>query len=498
MPPYLVGIDIGTSSTKSVLIDRDGRVLASAGKEYPLASPQPGWAEQNPADWLNAALTTVRRVVVESGVHPEEIAGIGLAGQMHSLVCLDERGQALRPAILWADRRTGVEVSLLEREIGLHHLAEWTGNPAAAGFMLPSWLWLRANEPEIAAGTRMLLLPKDEVRYRLTGELGTEASDASSTLLFDPHTLCWRTEILEMAGLSPDRLPNVFPSASVAGGLLPEMAAACGLPAGTPVVYGGSDQSMAALGQGVIEPGTVLCTIGTGGQLFVPLASPVHDPLLRLHLFCHAPVGRWHLLGAILSAGLSLRWVRDQLWPGSDYDLLTALASPAAAAEEGLFFLPHLAGERTPHMDSKVRAAFVGLDLRHGQANIVRAVMEGVVFALRQGLDLIQSLDVPEGKLITAGGSTRSPLWVRLQADIFNRPIYTSATVESTALGAALLAGIGAGVYSDFEDAIRQGIVPAQGPYLPDPTRAAMYADAFERYKRLYPALQSAGFAKEE
>jgi xylulokinase len=496
LSPYLIGIDIGTSSTKSVLICADGRVLAAAGQEYAIASPYPGWAEQDPADWLSAAQATVRSVLAESRVNPEEVVGIGLAGQMHSLACLDERGRALRPAILWADRRTRVEVDALVREIGSEQLAEWTGNPLAVGFMAASWAWLCKHEPETASATRHLLLPKDEVRYRLTGEIGTEPSDASSTLLFDPHRVDWCEQMLERVGLEREQLPGVFPSAAVAGGLCLEASAACGLTAGTPVVFGGSDQSMQALGQGVIEPGVVSCTIGTGGQLFASLLQPVHDPQLRMHLFCHAMPGRWHLLAAILSAGLSLRWLRDQVWPGSSYAALAGAAEGAKAAEEGLFFLPHLAGERTPYMDPDVRGAFVGLDLRHGQAELVRAVMEGVVFGLRQGLDLMTGLCAPMERLIAAGGSTRGRLWLQLQADIFNRPVYPALTAESTAVGAALLAGVGVGVYRDFQDAIRQGVRRSEEPVLPDAGRAAMYAEAYERYLRLYPALKGAGFAK--
>ncbi len=347
----LAGIDIGTSGAKSVLIDQDGNLLAWAGQEYPLDAPYPDWAEQNPQVWLDAAQNTLRQCLQASRLAPDQVAAIGLTGQMHSLVCLDESGAALRPAIIWADRRSRRQVQELTHRFGQQNLAAWTGNPLATGFMLASWAWLCQEEPHTAARTRWLLLPKDEVRYRMTGQIGSEPSDASSTLLFDPHKRSWSQPVLDQVGLSLNRLPAIHESAQVAGGLLPGFARACGLLSGTPVVYGCSDQAAQAFSQGVIQPGLVSCTIGTGGQVLAPLAEPVHDPDLRLHLFCHALPGVWHLELAILSAGLALRWLRDQVWPGSQYNELADAAAGVEAASEGLFFLPYLAGERTPHMD---------------------------------------------------------------------------------------------------------------------------------------------------
>ncbi len=489
MPAYLIGVDIGTSSTKSLLVTPDGHILATAAQEYPIHSPQPGWAEQDPQDWVDAVVATLRNVLHDSGVNPAQVAGLSLAGQMHTLTPLDESGAPVRRAILWADRRSVDQVTWLRQRLA-DRLGPWTGNPLATGFMLPSWVWLLQHEPAAAARTRWLLLPKDYVRLRLTGQVGTEASDASSTLLFDPHTRAWSTPLLNELEIDARLLPPLGGSLSVAGALLPEMAYLTGLPTGLPVIFGGSDQAMQALGQGILEPGVVSCTIGTGGQVFAPLHHPVHDPQLRLHLFCHAAPDRWHLQGAILSAGLALRWLRDNILNPENYAALADSAAEAAAASQGLFFLPHLAGERTPHMDPLVRAAFIGLDLRHTRANLTRAVMEGVVFALRQTLDLVLELGAPLETLVAAGGSTRHPLWLQLQADIFNRAVHPSASADSTAVGAALLAGVGAGVFADLGEAVRRAVTPLRPPVQPDPARAGMYSRAYERYRQLYPAIK--------
>lgn len=480
---YLIGIDIGTSGAKAALVDAAGKLLASAGLEYSIHTPQPGWAEQDPQDWLAAALYCTAEVTRRAGVDPDEVAGIGITGQMHSLVCLGNEGQVLRPAIIWADQRSGRHVRRLTSLLGQQNLAKWTGNPLASGFMLASWAWLREHEPSLAEQTRWLMLPKDWVRCQLTGEIGTEPSDASSTLLFDPHLRTWSRPVLSAVGLREDQLPPVSESAAVAGHLLPEIAARCGLTAGIPVVFGCSDVSAQALAQGVIEPGTVSCTIGTGGQLFAPLAQPRHDPDLRLHLFCHAAPGLWHQEAAILSAGLALRWLRDQLWKGADYSRLASEAAGVEAAMEGLYFLPYLTGERTPYMDPGLRAQFIGLELRHERAHLARAVMEGVVFSLRQGLELMESLGVPVEQMVASGGATRHRLWLQLQADIFNRPLSVFEAEEAAARGAALLAGLGVGVYPDLNEAISMA---ASGPVRlvhPNTVRARRYAMAYRDYK---------------
>jgi xylulokinase len=488
---YLIGIDIGTSSTKTTIVDQDGKIVIWTDEEYRINSLQPGWAEQDPETWFSAVINTLQKAVEQSGIPVDHVAGIGLAGQMHGLVCVDKAGKPLRPAIIWADHRSKMEVDELKNRIGIDHQAEWLGNPLATGFMLPSWLWLEKNEPAVISSTRFLLLPKDYIRFRLTGTFGAEPSDASSTLLFDPHTRNWSQPLLKEIQLSMDKLPTISGSAEIAGGLLPEIAAATGLLSGTPVIFGGSDVSLQALGQGITEPGTISCTIGTGGQLFAPMAQPVHDPQLRLHLFCHSVPNRWHLEAAILSAGLSLRWLRDNLWEGQSYSSLVDPAQNVGAADQGLFFLPYLVGERTPVMDPDIRASFIGLGLEHRRAHLVRAVMEGVVFALRQGLELMGSLGVSIERLVATGGATNHPLWLQLQADIFNRPVYIATTSQTTGFGAAVLAGIGTGLYSDAQAVPFLSQQTKDEPVLPDPGSVKMYDRAYREYCRIYPAVKS-------
>jgi len=487
MPTFL-GLDIGTSGAKCVLIDAAARLLGSAGQEYPMLTPQPGWAEQDPQEWLRAAAAGVRRVLQESQTDPRQVAGLGLAGQMHSLVCVGAGGAVLRPAILWADTRSAAQAARLTAEIGRERLAQCAGNPLAAGFMLASWAWLQENEAATAAHTQTLLLPKDYVRLCLTGQLGTEASDASSTLLFDPHQWGWSAPLLAAAGLREDQLPTVHPSAALAGGLLPEFAAACGLSAGLPVVFGGSDQACQAIGQGVVEPGSLTVTIGSGGQLFAPLNHPSHDPELRLHLFCHAAPRTWHLEAAILTAGLALRWLRAAAAPDLSYAELADAAAQVQAAGEGLFFVPHLAGERTPHMDPAARGAFIGLGLNHTSAHLTRAVMEGVVFALRQSFDLMLELGVAVERVIATGGAVRHPLWLQLLANTLGRPIIPAHTSEATGFGAALLAGVGMGAWPTAAAAARTLPAP-QAAILPDAQQVERYAGYFQKYRAIYPAL---------
>ena len=490
MDKCLLGIDLGTSGLKAAVLDKNGRLLASAGKEYAIDSPHSGWAEQDPDIWYQAACIAVRHTLSDAGMRPEQVAAVGLAGQMHSLVCADERGAAVRPAILWADQRSALQVDRVNVQLGREKLAACAGNPLATGFALSSWLWLLENEPETIRRTRWLMQPKDFLRFQLTGRIGSEPSDASATLFYDPHKRAWSPALLEIAHLSADQMPPLRASAEICGGLTPQSAADLGLRSGTPVVFGGSDQAVQALGQGIIDPGQVSASIGTGGQWFAPLAQPVHDPLLRLHLFCHVLPSRWHLEAAMLTAGLALRWLRDQILPGSSYVELADAAAGVDAALDGLFFLPYLSGERTPHMDAGATAAFIGLTLRHRRASLTRAVMEGVVFAMRQGLDLLGELGVHPAVVLSSGGSNRHPLWLQLQANIYNLPILPASNPEATARGAALLAGVGTGLYSSFADAVRA--VPApNSAILPDSGVVVKYDRAYQRFKQLYPALKA-------
>lgn len=477
----LLGLDIGTSAVKAALIDRHGRLLAQAAREHAIHAPRPGWAEQEPHDWLVGVTTCARAVIQQAGVSAADVAGVGLAGQMHSLVCLGGDMQPLRPAILWADQRSGEQVQALTHTLGRAALAQWAGNPLAAGFQLASWLWLRQHEADLARQTRLLLLPKDFVRLHLTGQAGAEPSDASSTLLFDPYRREWSAPLLAAGGLEIDQLPPLHPSQAVAGGLLPEPAYAAGLLPGTPVIYGGSDVSMQALAQGITAPGTASITIGTGGQIFAPAARPAADPHLRLHLFCHALPGLWHHEAAMLSAGLCLRWLRDSVGFG-DYNALSAAAAPVEAALDGLFFLPFLAGERTPYMNPRLQAGFVGLGLRHGRPHMIRAVFEGVCFALREGLALIEGLGGPVERILFSGGASASPFWRQLLADVLARPVQTAPGAEATARGAALLAGLGVGVYPTLADLLAEAVPEPGSAVEPRPQRAKAYAAAAQGY----------------
>lgn len=500
---WLLGIDVGTSSAKAVLMRPDGHCVGMGAKTYPVNTPRPSWAEQRPEDWIDGVVQAVRLALrnAASGNHDMDgagkcdgragrhILGIGLSGQMHGTVCLDASGTPLRPAIIWADQRSGEEVKWVEEKLGKARLARWTGNPLATGFMLASWLWLKRHEPATLAETTSLLLPKDYVRYRMTGVEGSEPSDASSTLLFDPRERNWSTPLTEALELDSDKLPTVCPSAAIAGGLNAAFAERLGLQTGTPVVFGGSDQAIQALGNGVIDPGTLSATIGTGGQLLAPTANPVVDPELRMHSFCHVLPQSWHVETAILSAGLSLRWLRDQVLHFDTYEVMADAAAQIPAGAEGLIFQPYLAGERTPHMDSDLRGSFVGLTRRHGRAHMIRAVMEGVVFALRQGMDLMLELGVPIDRVLASGGATRHPLWLQLQADIFNYPIHRTVTREAAAKGAAMLAGIGVGVYENGRDAIKRAVRRHPKVLNPDPRQVERYAQQYAVYGDLHRAL---------
>lgn len=490
MTEVLIGIDLGTTNTKTIVVDADGRTLALAAREYAVETPRPGWAEQQPTTWLQAAAETLREAIAASGVSPAHVAAIGLSGQMHGAVLLDGHGQPVRLAIIWPDQRAAAQVERVYQQVGREQLGRWTANPVAAGFMLVSWLWLAEHEPEAVRTTRQMLLPKDYLRYCMTGALGSEPSDASSTLLFDTAHRRWCVPLLAEFGIPEAILPPIHGSAEVAGGLTAEFAAEVGLRPGTPVVYGGSDQAMQALGNGLIDPGLLSCTIGTGGQLFAPTREPTYDPELRLHCFCHVLPDRWHLEAGVLTCGLALKWLRDNV-VGLSYQELADAAAATPPGAEGLLFAPYLAGERTPHMDPYARAAFVGLTLRHNRAHLARAVMEGVVMALRQGLELMFKLGAAADRVVASGGATRHPLWLQLQADIFNRPIYRTRSEEAAALGAAMSAGLGVGLHPDAATACRRAVRWHEQVITPDAERAATYNELYHRFCQLYPTLKS-------
>lgn len=486
----LLGIDIGTSSVKALLFDAArARPLAVHGVEYPIRTPVPGWAEQDPDDYWRATIAAVRQTLAQAGTR--ELAAISFSGQMHGTILLDAANRPLRPAIIWADARSGAEAARLAADFPAY--ASIAGTLPAAGFMIATLSWLAAHQPELLRQAARVVLPKDYVRLMLTGSAATEVSDAAGSGAFAAARGDWAAEIIASAGLPLDLFPPVLQSAALAGTLLPAAAEALGLPAGIPVIAGCADQPAQAIGNGLIAPGAASVTVGTGGQVFVPLQPPGALPTdERLHVFNHAVPNLWYVLGASLSAGLSLRWLRDLvgLKDAPDaYERLSAEAAAVAPGAEGLLFLPYLAGERTPHMDPLARGVFVGLSLRHTRAHLARAVMEGVCFALRQALEISLMLSGPVDVIIASGGGMESALWRQMMADVTGLPLQKSLMAEQACIGAALLAGVGAGVYDSLASACAQTV--QRGALTePDAARHAFYDQHYARFLALYPLLR--------
>jgi xylulokinase len=472
--PALVGLDVGTTGVKALALSSDGEVLATATRGYALETPRPGWAEQDPGDWLRAAESALAEV--SAG---REIAGIGLSGQMHGLVVLDETGSVIRPAILWNDQRTAVECAEIEERIGLDRLIALTGNRALPGFTAPKLLWLRRHEPEAYARIARVMLPKDYVRLGLTGEWAIDASDASGTLLLDVARRDWSAEVADALELPREWLPPVLESPAVAGRVTD-----------VPVAAGGGDQPAAAVGVGAIRPGTLSVVLGTSGVVLAPLPAYVHDAEARVHAFCHARPGTWQAMGVMLSAAGSLQWLHDTVARDVPFDRLVAEAEAWPPGAEGLLFLPYLAGERTPHADPDARGAFVGLELRHDRGALVRAVLEGVAFGLADSLDLLRGLGVEAATARVSGGGARSRVWLEIVASVLGVPLELTESEEGSALGAALLGGVAGGVFADVDDAVAR-CVRVTSTVEPDPARREVYRDAHERYRALYPALRA-------
>jgi xylulokinase len=468
----LVGLDVGTTGVKALALSPEGDVLARAEESYGLSTPHPGWAEQDPEDWWQAT----ERALAALGGEP---AAIGLSGQMHGLVVLDDRDRVLRPAILWNDQRTEAECVEIEKRVGLARLIQLTGNRALTGFTAPKLLWLRRHEPTTYAQVAHVLLPKDYVRLRLTGEHAIDVADASGTLLFDVARRRWSQEMLEALELDPDWLPRALESPEVSGQTV----------AGIPVAAGAGDQAAAALGVGVDRPGPVSVVLGTSGVVFAALPAFAADPQARVHAFCHAVPGGWHAMGVMLSAGGSLRWLRDVLGPRGGYDELTAAAEEWPAGTDGLTFLPYLSGERTPHADPHARAAFAGLTLRHDRGALARAVLEGVAYGLRDSLELLRDLGVDPRDGHVSGGGARSELWLRILASVLGLPIRRTTADEGSAFGAALLGGVAAGVFRDVHEAVAT-CVRLLDPVDPDPQWVDAYEHGYRRFQLLYPALR--------
>jgi xylulokinase len=489
----LAGLDVGTSGVRAVVVDESGRVRATASVAHPLHQPRPGWTEQDPEDWWRGTEVALGRAL-EAAVRGE-VVGLGLAGQMHGAVFLDARDRVVRPAILWNDQRTATQCRRMTELVGERRLVELAGNPALTGFQAPKILWLRDEEPERFRRLARVLLPKDYVRLRLTGELATDASDASGTLLLDLRRRDWAQPILEALEIPGDWLPPVREGPEPTGGVRAAVAASLGLRRDVPVAAGGGDNAAAAVGTGVVTPGRLGCSIGTSGVLFAPTLGLLPDPSGRVHAFCHAVPGAYHLMGVTLSAGGALRWWRDLLrgaGGSDDYDRLVAAAAAVPVGAEGLLFLPYLDGERTPHLDPLARGQFFGLTSRHTYAHLTRAVMEGALLGLRDALEAMRSLGLAPSEVRATGGGARNSLWLRLMADVLGLPVFRTRVDEGAAYGAALLAGVAAGRYRDLEEAcslvaLRPEVVE------PDPARVAAYERLHGLYRELYPA--TAGLA---
>ncbi|HAF70199.1 MAG: Xylulokinase [Acetothermia bacterium 64_32] len=496
----LLGLDIGTGGAKGILVSLEGEVVARATASYPLHTPRPGWAEQDPRDWWEASLKVLRELFQKA---QGEILGIGLTGQMHGAVFLDGKLQVLRPAILWNDARTGEECREIKELVGKERLKRIAGNPALAGFQAPKILWLRKNEPENYARVRHILLPKDYIRFKLTGELATDASDAAGTLLLDLKKRDWSEEILSALSIPREWLPKVYEGPEITGTVTAEAESLTGISKGTPVVAGGGDNAASAVGVGVVEEGTGLLSLGTSGVIFVHTEVPRPDPKGAIHCFCHAVPGKYHLMGVVLSAGGSLQWYRDKLSSeekevaeriGMDpYEILTKEAERIPPGADGLLFLPYLSGERTPHMDPEARGAWVGLSFAHGKGHLVRAVLEGVAFALKDSWVRIQRLGESPPELRAVGGGMQSPLWRRIMASVLGVPLRRLVVEEGAAYGAALLSGVGAGVYRDVHEAVKRAVRLREEREEPHRALSSLYAGLYERYVRLYPALKEAG-----
>lgn len=496
---YLIGCDVGTTGTKTLLVDEQGRVRARSLDEYPLLTPRPGWAEQDADDWYAATVSGIRKVVAAAGIRPQDVAGISFSGQMHGSVFLDREGHVIRRPLLWCDVRTADEVRAINEAVGRSRMIHVAGSPAMEGFTAPKVLWLRRHEPEHFERIATLLLPKDYVRLRLTGEKAAEVSDAAGSALFDIESGAWSQELLDAVGLTAQQLPPVLRSVDVAGRLTPRAAEETGLVPGIPVVAGGADNACGAVGAGVVRPGRAHVSIGSSGVVVSFAEAPQRDPGGRVHTFNHAAPGAWYVMGVMLAAGLSLRWVRDQLGhvermaehlTGLDaYGLLTREAEKSPPGARGLWFLPYLNGERTPHADPHARGVWFGLSGAHTRADMVRSVLEGVAYGLRDSVDVFTEMGVRIEQLRAIGGGGKSALWRQIQADVLGVPIARLNVDEGPAYGAALLAGVGAGVWDDVAEAA-DATIRVEEVVEPDPGRRQRYQEGHRIYRSLYASLR--------
>lgn len=494
-----LGIDVGTGGTRALVIDSRGEVIASASAEHEnFASPKPGWAEQNPHDWWRACGVAVRKALQAGNLRAEDIACVGFSGQMHGAVLLDSSDEVVRPAIIWCDQRSQEQADELTAMFGRDALIRLTCNPPLTNFTLTKLLWVRETEPEKWQRVARVMLPKDYVRFRLTGERAIDMADASGTLMLDVANRRWSAEVLSKTGIDPQMLPALYESPQVCGKVSALGAQATGLREGTPVVAGAGDQAAGAVGMGIARAGAVSATIGTSGVVFAATDRPALDPKGRLHTFCHAIPGRWHVMGVTQSAGLSLRWFRDQFGvpaqaglPKKDpYDTLAEEAASAPAGSEGAFWLPYLMGERTPHLDPNARAALLGLTASHTRAHVIRAVMEGVAYSLKDTFSIFEEMKVPVTSIRLGGGGARSPLWRQIQSDVYGRDVEIVAAEEGAAYGAAILAGTGAGEWASVDEAC-DSVVRVAKRIATNPTDSKTMQAAYGTYRKIYPALRA-------
>ena len=485
-----LGIDIGTGGTRALLIDERGGVRAGyTAPHEDMRMERPLWAEQRPENWWDAAVTAIRGVLAESGVPGSAVRGIGLSGQMHGLVILDSDHRVIRPSLIWCDQRSQAQVDFVNAKLGRDKVLKYIANPVLTGFTLPKLLWVRDHEPANFERVRKMLLPKDYVRFRLTGEFASEVSDASGTAVFDVVQRRWSYEMMDGLGLDRAILPECYESSEVSGKISAEAAELTGLRAGTPVVGGGGDQAASAVGNGIVEEGIVSCTLGTSGVVFAHMEKVAYDPAGRVHTFCHAVRDKWHVMGVTQGAGLSLQWFRNQLAPGAAYDALTEEAAKSPAGAQGLFWLPYLMGERTPHLDATARGGWIGLTASHTRADLIRAVIEGVSYSQRDCLDIIEELGVAVNSVRASGGGAKSAFWRRLLAEILDKRVVTLETQEGSAYGAGLLALAGTGEYSSVPEVCHAAIRETDS-VTPNVTNAALYKKGHSIYQSLYPALR--------
>ncbi len=487
---FWLGIDIGTGGTRALLLDEGGKVAhAFTAPHEEMKMDRPMWAEQRPENWWDASRAAIRGVLHEANTSGDRIAGIGLSGQMHGLTLLDEADHVIRPALIWCDQRSQAQVDWINQTASKKMVLECTANPVLTGFTLPKLLWVRDNEPRLYDRIRKILLPKDYVRFQLTGEYATDVSDASGTALFDVVHRRWSHALAAKLNIDRDILPYVYESADISGRISEQAAESTGLKAGTPVVAGAGDQAASAVGNGIVEPGAVSCTIGTSGVVFAFTQNPAYDPEGRVHTFCHAVQGAWHVMGVTQGAGLSLQWFRNQFAPDATYDQLTALAASSSGCANGLYWLPYLMGERTPHLDASARGGWIGITARHTRGDLVRALLEGVSFSQKDCLDIVEQMDVPVDSVRVSGGGARSSFWRQMLADVFAKPVVTLATQEGSAYGAALLSMVGTRAFATVPEACT-AVVRETDRVDCRRYESQQYARGHEVYAALYPTLK--------